>query len=174
MDEEESEQVSVPATPQKLSSDDAVVVNSSKELSTTLDTNSERRKENAAAKDCATTTGGQKHPASVADATSRETERLEISASQPEPTLVSKNLASQHPLGTEIEETQGLLGDLNTPSMDLEVASSKRRRDSDDGAQEDETEVKSQVQCKVVSGGKKRNAARQWSSSLKRDDGRAN
>ncbi|KAL1438336.1 hypothetical protein MTO96_048167 [Rhipicephalus appendiculatus] len=158
----------------KPSSVDAAVENSSKELSTILDTNTEQRKENAASKDCTTTTSGQTHPAPVADATSQETERLEILASQPEPALISTKSASQHPLGSETEETQGLLGDLNIPSMDLEVASSKRRRDSDDGAQEDETEVKSQVQWKVVSGGKKRNAARQRSSSLKRDDGRAN
>ncbi|KAL1420617.1 hypothetical protein MTO96_004497 [Rhipicephalus appendiculatus] len=85
MDEEESEQASVPATPQKLSSDDAAVVNSSKELSTTLVTNAERRKENSAVKDCTTTTSGQTHPAPEADATSQEPERLEISASQPEP-----------------------------------------------------------------------------------------
>ncbi|KAL1422493.1 hypothetical protein MTO96_022087 [Rhipicephalus appendiculatus] len=84
MDEEESEQASVPATPQKLSSDDVAVVNSSKELSTTLDTNAERRKENTVAKDCRTTKSGQTHPAPVADATSQKTEHLEISASQPE------------------------------------------------------------------------------------------
>ncbi|KAL3194916.1 hypothetical protein MRX96_045828 [Rhipicephalus microplus] len=57
--------------------------------------------------------------------------------------------------------------------MGLELASSKRRRDSDDGAQVDETQVESEVPWKVVSGGKKRNAARQRSSSLERDDGRA-
>ncbi|KAL3172444.1 hypothetical protein MRX96_058143 [Rhipicephalus microplus] len=34
--------------------------------------------------------------------------------------------------------------------MELELASAKRRRDSDDGAQEDETQVKSEVQRKVL------------------------
>ncbi|XP_049269925.1 uncharacterized protein LOC125757804 [Rhipicephalus sanguineus] len=175
MDEEESEQASVPATPQKLtSSDDAAVLNNSKELSTTSDMNAEQRKETAVATEGTSTVNGQTRPAPAADAAPLEANRLEISASQLKPTVTSLKSASHHPLRIETEETQSLLGDLNTSSMDLEVASSKRRHDSDDGAQEDEAQVKSEVQWKVVSGGKKRNAARQRSSSLKRDDGRAN
>ncbi|KAH7963762.1 hypothetical protein HPB52_022726 [Rhipicephalus sanguineus] len=170
MDEEESEEASVPATPQKLTS----LMNDSKELSTTPDTNAEQRKETAVATECTSTMTGQTRPAPAADAAPLEAKRLEISASQLKPTVTSLKSASQHPLKIETEETQGLLGDLNTSSMDFEVASSKRRHDSDDGAQEDEAQVKSEVQWKLVSGGKKRNAARQWSSSLKRDDGRAN
>ncbi|KAH7962767.1 hypothetical protein HPB52_017866 [Rhipicephalus sanguineus] len=174
MDEEESEQASVPATPQKLtSSDDAAVLNNSKELSITSDMNAEQRKETAVATE-GTTVNGQTRPAPAADAAPLQANRLEISASPLKPTVTPLKSASHHPLRIETEETQSLLGDLNTSSMDLEVASSKRRHDSDDGAQEDEAQVKSEVQWKVVSGGKKRNAARQRSSSLKRDDGRAN
>ncbi|KAH7947215.1 hypothetical protein HPB52_008284 [Rhipicephalus sanguineus] len=142
MDEEESEQASVPATPQKLtSSDDAAVLNNSKELSTTLDTNAEQRKETAVA----TAMSGQTRPAPAADAAPLEAKRLEISALHHKRTVTSVKSVSQHPLGIETEEMQGLFGNLNTSSMDLEVASSKRRHDSDDGAQEDEAQVKSEV-----------------------------
>ncbi|KAH7951785.1 hypothetical protein HPB52_012946 [Rhipicephalus sanguineus] len=81
MDEEESEEASAPATPQKLtSSDDAAVMNSSMELSTTLDTNTEQRKETAVATECTSTTSGQTRPAPAADAAPLEANRLQISA----------------------------------------------------------------------------------------------
>ncbi|KAH8019593.1 hypothetical protein HPB51_020292 [Rhipicephalus microplus] len=57
MDEEESEQASLPATPQKqMTSDDAPVLNKSKQLSSVLDTNAEREMGNLAATDCTPTT----------------------------------------------------------------------------------------------------------------------
>ncbi|KAL3242005.1 hypothetical protein MRX96_021540 [Rhipicephalus microplus] len=99
---------------------------------------------------------------------------LKRQASQANATSTPLNSSSQHSLVDEAHENEDLPGDLDTPRIKLESASAKRRRDSDDGAQVDETQVKSEVQCKVVSGGKKRNAARQRSSSLKRDDGRSN
>ncbi|KAL3216563.1 hypothetical protein MRX96_032893 [Rhipicephalus microplus] len=101
--------------------------------------------------------------------------RPETRASQANAASTPLNSASQqHSLANETHENEDLPGDLDTLSMELESASAKRRRDSDDGAQVDETQVMSEVQWKVVSGGKKRNAARQRSSSLKRDDGRSN
>ncbi|KAH7983243.1 hypothetical protein HPB52_010413 [Rhipicephalus sanguineus] len=73
MDEEESEQASVPATPQKLtSSDDAAVMSDIKALSTTPDTNIEQRKETAVATE--------------SDAAPLEAKRLEIWVSQLKPT----------------------------------------------------------------------------------------
>ncbi|KAL3208339.1 hypothetical protein MRX96_039226 [Rhipicephalus microplus] len=84
-----------------------------------------------------------------------------MSASHVNATLTPLNSASQYSLANETRAKKGLLGDLDSPRMELELASAKRRRDSDDGAQLDETQVKSEMQWKVLSGGKKRNAARQ-------------
>ncbi|KAL3209175.1 hypothetical protein MRX96_009363 [Rhipicephalus microplus] len=97
----------------------------------------------------------------------------ETRTSQANATSNPLNSASQYSLANETHENEDLLGDLDTPRITLEVASAKRRRDSDDGAEVHETQAKSEVQWKVVSGGKKRNLARQRSSSLKRDDGRS-
>ncbi|KAH8023989.1 hypothetical protein HPB51_020722 [Rhipicephalus microplus] len=87
--------------------------------------------------------------------------RSETPASQDNSTSTPLNPASQYSLANETQKSEDLLVDLDTPRMKLELASAKRRRDSDDGAQVDKTQVKSEVQWKVVSRGKKRNAARQ-------------
>ncbi|KAH8024657.1 hypothetical protein HPB51_000269 [Rhipicephalus microplus] len=172
MDEEESEQASLPATPQKqTTSDDTPVLKKSKQVSSALDTNAERKMGSQAAP----TTSEQTRPAPAMHATSQlQATRPETPASQANAASTPLNSASQHSLANETHENEDLPSDLDTLSMELESASAKRRRDSDDGAQVDETQVKSEVQWKVVSGGKKRNAARQRSSSLKRDDGSSN
>ncbi|KAL3189286.1 hypothetical protein MRX96_002953 [Rhipicephalus microplus] len=122
----------------------------------------------------APTTSGQTRPAPAMLAASQlQATRPETPASQANATSTPLNSASQHSLANETRENEDMLVDLDTPRMELELASAKRRRDSDDGAQVDETQVESEVQWKVVSGGKKRNAARQRSSSLKRYDGRS-
>ncbi|KAH8039610.1 hypothetical protein HPB51_007810 [Rhipicephalus microplus] len=172
MDEEESEQACLPATPQKQTTlDDTPVLNKSKQVSSALDTNARRKMGNPAAPTMSEQTcpAPAMHAASQLQATCPETP-----ASQANATSTPLNSSSQHSLVDEAHENEDLPGDLDTPRIKLESASAKRRRDSDDGAQVDETQVKSEVQCKVVSGGKKRNAARQRSSSLKRDDGRSN
>ncbi|KAL3193446.1 hypothetical protein MRX96_016807 [Rhipicephalus microplus] len=125
----------------------------------------------------APTTSEQTRPAPAMHATSQlQATRPETPASQANAASTPLNSASQHSLANETHENEDLPSDLDTLSRPgyLKTASAKRRRDSDDGAQVDETQVKSEVQWKVVSGGKKRNAARQRSSSLKRDDGRSN
>ncbi|KAL3205012.1 hypothetical protein MRX96_011331 [Rhipicephalus microplus] len=121
----------------------------------------------------APTTSEETRPAPAMHAASQlQATRPETPASQANAASTPLNSASQHSLANETHENEDLPSDpLN---MELESASAKRRRDSDDGAQVDETQVKSEMQWKVVSGGKKRNAARQRSSSLKRDDGRSN
>ncbi|KAL3225692.1 hypothetical protein MRX96_049159, partial [Rhipicephalus microplus] len=122
----------------------------------------------------APTTSEQTRPAPAMHAASQlQAMRPETPASQANAASTPLNSASQHSLSNETHENEDLPSDLDTLSMKLESASAKRRRDSDDGAQVDETQVKSEVQWKVVSGGKKRNAARQRSSSLKRDDRRS-
>ncbi|KAH8032768.1 hypothetical protein HPB51_001827 [Rhipicephalus microplus] len=174
MDEEESEQASLPATPQKqTTSDDTPVLRKSEQVSSALDTNAERKMGSQAAP----TTSEQTRPAPAMHATSQlQATRPETPASQANAASTPLNSASQHSLANETHENEDLPSDLDTLSRPgyLKTASAKRRRDSDDGAQVDETQVKSEVQWKVVSGGKKRNAARQRSSSLKRDDGRSN
>ncbi|KAL3214087.1 hypothetical protein MRX96_035013 [Rhipicephalus microplus] len=123
----------------------------------------------------APTTSEQMRPAPVMHKVSQlQATRSETPSSQANATSTPLNSASQYSLVNETHENEDLLVDLHTPRMELELTSAKRRRDSDDGAQIDEMQVKSEVQCKVVSGSKKRNAARQRSSSLKRDDGRSN
>ncbi|KAL3210500.1 hypothetical protein MRX96_008740 [Rhipicephalus microplus] len=98
----------------------------------------------------------------------------ETPASQTNAASTPLHSASQHSLANETHENEDLPNYPDTLSMESESASAKRRGDLDDGAQVDETQVKSEVQWKVVSGGKKRKAARQRSLSLKRDDGRSN
>ncbi|KAH8026839.1 hypothetical protein HPB51_025579 [Rhipicephalus microplus] len=152
-------------------SDDTPVLKKSKQVSSALDTNAERKIGSQAAP----TTSEQTRPAPAMHATSQlQATRPETPASQANAASTPLNSASQHSLANETHENEDLPSDLDTLSMELESASAKRRRDSDDGAQVDETQVKSEVQWKVVTGGKKRNAARQRSSSLKRDDGRSN
>ncbi|KAL3209914.1 hypothetical protein MRX96_037556 [Rhipicephalus microplus] len=121
------------------------------------------------------TTSEQTRPAPAMHAASQlQATRPETPASQANAASTPLNSASQHSLANETHKNEDLPGDLDASKMELESASAKRRHDSDDGAQVDETQVKSEVQWKVVSGGKKRNAARQRTSSLKRDDGRSN
>ncbi|KAH8020781.1 hypothetical protein HPB51_003480 [Rhipicephalus microplus] len=172
MDEEESEQASLPATPQKqTTSDDMPALNISKQVSSALDMNAGRKMGSPAAP----TTSEQTRPAPAMHAASQlQATRPETPASQANADSTPLNSASQHCLANETHENEDLPGDLDTLRMELESASAKRRRDSDDGAQVDETQVKSKVQWKMVSKGKKRNAARRRSSSLKRDDGRSN
>ncbi|KAH8030734.1 hypothetical protein HPB51_011534 [Rhipicephalus microplus] len=172
MDEEESEQASLPATPQKqTTSDDTPVLKKSKQVSSALYTNAGPKMGSQAAP----TTSEQTRPAPAMHAASQlQATRPETPASQANAASTPLNSASQHSLANETHENEDLPSDLDTLSMELESASAKRRRDSDDGAQVDETQVKSEVQWKVVSGGKKRNTARQRSSSLKRDDNRSN
>ncbi|KAH8021760.1 hypothetical protein HPB51_016824 [Rhipicephalus microplus] len=172
VDEEESEQASLPATPQKqMTSDDTSMLKKTKKLSSALDTNAGRKMGNPAAP----TTSEQTRPAPAMHAASQlQATRPETPASHANATSTPLNSASQYSLANETHENEDLLGDLDTTRMELELASAKRLRDSNDGAQVDETQVKSEVQWKVDSGGKKRNAARQRSSSLKRDEGRSN
>ncbi|KAH8024540.1 hypothetical protein HPB51_025459 [Rhipicephalus microplus] len=156
MDEEESEQVSLPATPQKqVTVDDAPLLNKNKQLSSALDTNAGWKMGNLAAP----TTSEQKRPTPAMHAASQlQATCPETPASQANAFLAPLNSASQYSLTNETHENEDLLGDLDTPRMESELASTKRRRDSEDGTQVDETEVKSEVQWKVDSGGKKRNA----------------
>ncbi|KAH8024659.1 hypothetical protein HPB51_000312 [Rhipicephalus microplus] len=172
IDEEESGQASLPATSQKqTTSDDAPVLNKSKQVYSALDMNAGRKMGNAAAP----TTSEQTRPAPAMHAASQlQATCAETPASQANAALTPLNSASQYSLANETHENEDLLGDLDTPRMELELASAKRCRDSDNGAQVDETPVKSEVQWKVLSEGKKRNAARQRSSSLKRGDGHSN
>ncbi|KAH7955270.1 hypothetical protein HPB51_028132 [Rhipicephalus microplus] len=172
MDEEESEQASLPATPQKqTTSDNTPVLRKSKQVSSAPDTNAERKMGSQAAP----TTSEETRPAPAMHAASQlQATRPETPASQANAASTPLNSASQHSFANKTHENEDLPSDLDTLNMELESASAKRRRDSDDGAQVDQTQVKSEVQWKVVSGGKKRNAARQRSSSLKRDDGRSN
>ncbi|KAH8039590.1 hypothetical protein HPB51_007790 [Rhipicephalus microplus] len=152
-------------------SDDTPVLKKSKQVSSALDTNAGRKMGSQAAP----TTSEQTRPAPAMHAASQlQATRPETPASQANAASTPLNSASQHSLANETHENEDLPSDLDTLSMELESPSAKRRRDSYDGAQVDETQVKSEVQWKVVSGGKKRNAARQRSSSLKRDDGRSN
>ncbi|KAL3190323.1 hypothetical protein MRX96_019852 [Rhipicephalus microplus] len=137
------------------------------QVSSALDANAERRMGNPAANNCMPTTSEQTRPALAMHAASQlQTTRLETPASQASGTSTPLNSSSQYSLGNKTHESKGLLGDLHTPRMELELAPAKRRRDSDKGAEVDETQVKSEVQWKAVSGDKKRNAARHRSSSL--------
>ncbi|KAH7932129.1 hypothetical protein HPB51_029546 [Rhipicephalus microplus] len=150
-------------------SHDAPVLNKNKQVSSALDTNAERRMGNPAATDCTPTTSEQTRPAPAMHAASQlQTTCPETPASQANATSTPLNSASRCSLANELCKNEGLLGDLNTPRMESEWTSAKRRHDSDDGPQVDETQVKSEVQWKVVSGGKNRNAAQQRSSSLTR------
>ncbi|KAL3247958.1 hypothetical protein MRX96_056738 [Rhipicephalus microplus] len=152
-------------------SDDTPVLGKSKQVSSAPDTNAERKMGSQAAP----TTSEETRPAPAMHAASQlQATRPETPASQANAASTPLNSASQHSLANKTHENEDLPSDLDTLNMELESASAKRRRDSDDGAQVDETQVKSEMQWKVVSGGKKRNAARQRSSSLKRDDGRSN
>ncbi|KAL3228070.1 hypothetical protein MRX96_003993 [Rhipicephalus microplus] len=100
--------------------------------------------------------------------------RPEMPVSQANATSTPLNSASQYSLANKTHENEDLVGDLDTPRIELELVSAKRCSDLDDGAQVDENTSEVEVQWKVVSEGKKRNDARQRSSSLKRDDGRSN
>ncbi|KAL3201126.1 hypothetical protein MRX96_043084 [Rhipicephalus microplus] len=152
-------------------SDDTPVLGKSKQVSSAPDTNAERKMGSQAAP----TTSEETRPAPAMHAASQlQATRPETPASQANAASTPLNSASRHSLANKTHENEDLPSDLDNLNMELESASAKRRRDSDDGAQVDETQVKSEVQWKVVSGGKKRNAARQRSSSLKRDDGRSN
>ncbi|KAL3216126.1 hypothetical protein MRX96_033175 [Rhipicephalus microplus] len=156
---------------QQTTSDDAPVLKKSKQVYSALDMNAGRKVGNPAAP----TTSEQTRPAPAMHAASQlQATCAETPASQANATSTPLNSASQYSLANETHENEDLLGDLDAPRMELELASAKCRRDSDDGAQVDETPVKSEVQWRVVSGGKKRNAAQQRSSSLKRGDGRSN
>ncbi|KAL3183878.1 hypothetical protein MRX96_033393 [Rhipicephalus microplus] len=115
----------------------------------------------------APTTSEETRPAPAMHAASQlQATRPETPASQANAASTPLNSASQHSLANKTHENENLPSDLDTLNMELESASEKRCRDSGDGAQVDETQVKSEVQWKVVSGGKKQNAARQRSSSL--------
>ncbi|KAL3198714.1 hypothetical protein MRX96_044323 [Rhipicephalus microplus] len=160
-----------PRNQKQTTSDDTPVLKKSKQVSSALDTNAGRKM----GSQVAPTTSEQTRPAPALHAASQlQATRPETPASQANAASTPLNSASQHSLGNETHENEDLPSDLDILSMELESVTAKRRRDSDDGAQADETQVKSEVQWKVVSGGKKRNAARQRSSSLKRDDGRSN
>ncbi|KAL3253433.1 hypothetical protein MRX96_054595 [Rhipicephalus microplus] len=104
----------------------------------------------------APTTSEQTRPAPAMHAASQlQATRPETPASQANAASTPLNSASQHYLANETHENEDLPGDLDTLRMGLESASAKRRHDSDDGAQVDETQVKSEVQWKVVSGGRR-------------------
>ncbi|KAL3212158.1 hypothetical protein MRX96_000799 [Rhipicephalus microplus] len=93
------------------------------------------------------TTSEQTRPAPAMHATSQlQATRPETPASQANAASTPLNSASQHSLANETHENEDLPSDMDTLSMELESASPKRRRDSDDGAQVDETQVKSEVQ----------------------------
>ncbi|KAL3221041.1 hypothetical protein MRX96_050285 [Rhipicephalus microplus] len=102
----------------------------------------------------APTTSEETRPAPAMHAASQlQATRPETPASQANPASTPLNSASRHSLANKTHENEDLPSDLDTLNMELESASAKRRRDSDDGAQVDETQVKSEVQWKVVSGG---------------------
>ncbi|KAH7932340.1 hypothetical protein HPB51_029352 [Rhipicephalus microplus] len=157
MDEEESEQAYLPATPQKQTTSDDTPVLREKQASFFSHGHERRRKMGSQA---APTTSEQTRPAVMHAASQLQATRPGTPASQANAASTPLKSASQHSLTNETHENEDLPSDLDTLSMELESASAKRRRDSDDGAQVDETQVKSEVQWKVVSGGKKRNAAR--------------
>ncbi|KAH8033837.1 hypothetical protein HPB51_016609 [Rhipicephalus microplus] len=151
--------------------EDALVLNKSKQVSSAPDANAGRKMGNPAVP----TTSEQTRSAPAMHAASQlQATRPETPASQANAASTPLKSASQCSLANETHHNEDLPVDLDTLRMELESASEKHRRDSDDGAQVDETQVKSEVQWKVVSGGKKRNAARQRSLSLKRNDGRLN
>ncbi|KAH8009705.1 hypothetical protein HPB51_019016 [Rhipicephalus microplus] len=115
MDEEESEQASLPPTPQKqTTSDDTPVLNQSKQVSSALNTNAGRKMGSPASP----TTSEQTRPAPAMHAASQlQATRPETPASQANAASTPLNSASRHSLTNETHENEDLSGDLDALSM---------------------------------------------------------
>ncbi|KAH8032872.1 hypothetical protein HPB51_003255 [Rhipicephalus microplus] len=116
MDEEESEQASLPATSQKqtTSDDTPVLKKKNKQVSSALDMNAGRKMGNPAAP----TTSEQTRPAPAMHVASQlQAMRPETPASQANAASTPLNSASQHSLANETHENEDLPGDLDTLRM---------------------------------------------------------